>query len=68
MTSISCSKDGAIKIWEEMGALLTEIMLDDSLSAACFLNKSADLIVAYRKHIFFIDHTKGISSMCRSHC
>ncbi|XP_025106268.1 uncharacterized protein LOC112571485 isoform X5 [Pomacea canaliculata] len=54
----SCSKDGAIKIWEEMGALLTEIMLDDSLSAACFLNKSADLIVAYRKHIFFIDHTK----------
>ncbi|KAK7499549.1 hypothetical protein BaRGS_00009201 [Batillaria attramentaria] len=54
----SCSNDGAIKVWEEGGALLTEIMLDDSLSAACFLNNSADLIVAFQKHIFFIDHSK----------
>ncbi|XP_076448164.1 uncharacterized protein LOC143284909 isoform X2 [Babylonia areolata] len=54
----SCSKDGVIKVWEEGGALLTEITLDDSLSAACFLNKSADMVVAYQKHIFFISHCK----------
>ncbi|XP_070192502.1 uncharacterized protein [Littorina saxatilis] len=54
----TCSNDGAIKIWEEDGALLTEIMLDETLSAACFLNKSADMIIAFQKHIFFIHHTK----------
>jgi hypothetical protein len=53
------SKDGAIKVWEEDGALLTEIMLDDTLSAACFLNNNADLIVAFQKHIFFISHIKS---------
>ncbi|BFZ08967.1 hypothetical protein BsWGS_12006 [Bradybaena similaris] len=53
----SCSEDGAIKIWYEK-ALLTEIVLDSSLSAVCFLNNRGDLLVGYQKHIFYIDHTK----------
>ena len=32
---------------------------DKSLSAACFLNKQGDLIIGFKNHIFFIDHTKG---------
>lgn len=33
---------------------------DRSLSAACFLNNTGDLIIGFKNHIFFIDHTKGI--------
>ena len=32
---------------------------DRTLSAACFLNKQGDLIIGFKNHIFFIDHTKG---------
>ncbi|CAG5133957.1 unnamed protein product, partial [Candidula unifasciata] len=53
----SCSEDGCIKIWHEK-VLLTEIMLDSSLSSVCFLNNRGDLLVGYQKHIFYIDHTK----------
>nr|XP_022297793.1 uncharacterized protein LOC111107104 isoform X3 [Crassostrea virginica] len=31
---------------------------DKSLSAACFLNKQGDLIIGFKNHIFFIDHTR----------
>ena len=53
------SKDGAIKIWTEDEALLTEIMLDDSLTSACFLNNMGDLVVGFQKQVFYIDHSKG---------
>ncbi|ESO89998.1 hypothetical protein LOTGIDRAFT_164698 [Lottia gigantea] len=52
----SCSVEGAIKIWDEERYLLTEIMLDDSLSSALFLNNKADLVVGFKNHIFYIDH------------
>uniref|UniRef100_A0A2C9M199 Uncharacterized protein n=1 Tax=Biomphalaria glabrata TaxID=6526 RepID=A0A2C9M199_BIOGL len=54
----SCSNDGTIKIWTEDQAILTEIMMDTTLSCICFLNNMADLVVGFQKHIFFIDHTK----------
>ncbi|XP_041348822.1 uncharacterized protein LOC121368244 isoform X2 [Gigantopelta aegis] len=53
----SCSADGAIKIWE-CDMLVTEIMLEESLSSACFLTSAADLIVGFKEHIFYIDHSK----------
>ncbi|KAK6176305.1 hypothetical protein SNE40_014612 [Patella caerulea] len=54
----SSSVDGAIKIWDEQRLLLTEIMMDGSLSSVCFLNNKADLIMGFKNHIFYIDHTK----------
>ncbi|CAL1535162.1 unnamed protein product [Lymnaea stagnalis] len=59
----SCSNDGAIKIWTEDGSLLTEIMLDSSLTTACFLNNMGDLVIGFQKHLFFIDHSKIYSQM-----
>lgn len=55
---VSGSDDGAVKIWHDL-ALLREILLDSSLSAACFLNNRGDLVLGYQKHLFYIDHTKG---------
>ena len=52
------SSDGAIKIWDENKFLMTEVMLEESLSAACFLNDLGDLIVGFKNHIFYIDHAK----------
>ncbi|KAH9503741.1 hypothetical protein Btru_066529 [Bulinus truncatus] len=54
----SCSNDGALKIWNEDQAVLTEIFLDTSLSSVCFLNNLGDIVVGFQKHIFFIDHSK----------
>lgn len=54
------SSDGAIKIWNDHMTLMTEIMLEESLSAACFLNECADLVVAFKNHVFLIDHSKGL--------
>ncbi|KAL4225908.1 hypothetical protein ACF0H5_013896 [Mactra antiquata] len=55
---VTCSCDGGIKIWDEDKVLLTEVMLEESLSSACFLNDMGDLLVAFKNHIFYIDHTK----------
>ena len=52
------SSDGAIKIWDENKFLMTEVMLEESLSAACFLNDLGDLLVGFKNHIFYIDHAK----------
>ena len=38
--------------------LMTEVMLEESLSAACFLNDLGDLLVGFKNHIFYIDHAK----------
>ena len=38
--------------------LMTEVMLEESLSAACFLNDLRDLLVGFKNHIFYIDHAK----------
>ncbi|XP_069141292.1 uncharacterized protein [Argopecten irradians] len=54
----SASLDGAVKIWDEFCVLLTEITMEESLSALCFLNAQCDLLVGFQNHIYFIDHTK----------
>ncbi|XP_033746435.1 uncharacterized protein LOC117331705 isoform X2 [Pecten maximus] len=54
----SASLDGALKIWDEFCVLLTEITMEESLSALCFLNAQCDLLVGFQNHIYFIDHTK----------
>ncbi|XP_078595948.1 uncharacterized protein LOC144873010 [Branchiostoma floridae x Branchiostoma japonicum] len=59
----TCSGDGAVKIWDTQKVLVTEIMLDDSLSCACFLNNRADLLVAYKHHIFTIPQRKVCPSL-----
>lgn len=38
--------------------MLTEVMLEESLSAAAFLNDMGDLLVGFKNQIFYIDHTK----------
>ncbi|KAK3608331.1 hypothetical protein CHS0354_030785 [Potamilus streckersoni] len=55
---ISASADGAIKVWDENKMLLTEIMMDESLSSACFLNDLGDVLIGFKNHIFFIDHSR----------
>ncbi|KAI8511694.1 hypothetical protein Bbelb_107940 [Branchiostoma belcheri] len=59
----TCSGDGAVKIWDTQKVLVTEILLDDSLSCACFLNNRADVLVAYKHHIFIIPHKKVCPSL-----
>ena len=58
MKTCCFSLDGAIKVWDETKVLMTEVMLEESLSAACFLNDMGDLLVGFKNHIFYIDHTK----------
>ena len=55
------SPDGSIKIWEEGKVMLTEIQMDDSLAAGCFLNNLGDVLVGFQNQIYKIDHTKGNS-------
>ncbi|XP_019645912.1 PREDICTED: uncharacterized protein LOC109486518 [Branchiostoma belcheri] len=59
----TCSGDGAVKIWDTQKVLVTEILLDNSLSCACFLNNRADVLVAYKHHIFIIPHKKVCPSL-----
>lgn len=58
ITLICYSSDGGIKVWDESKVLVTEVMLEESLSAATFLNEMGDLLVGFKNHIFYIDHTK----------
>ncbi|XP_019923445.3 uncharacterized protein [Magallana gigas] len=46
------------KTVEDEGEDTSSALQDRSLSAACFLNKTGDLIIGFKNHIFFIDHTK----------
>lgn len=47
------------KTVEDEGEDSSSALQDRSLSAACFLNNTGDLIIGFKNHIFFIDHTKG---------
>ncbi|XP_052677418.1 uncharacterized protein LOC128158574 isoform X6 [Crassostrea angulata] len=46
------------KTVEDEGEDSSSDLQDRSLSAACFLNNTGDLIIGFKNHIFFIDHTK----------
>jgi len=51
-----------IKIWDEFKVLLREICLDEegaTLSSACFIDNQPNLLVAFKNHLYIIDHNKG---------
>jgi len=45
-----------IKVWNYDQLLLTEIVLDDTLSECVFFNSTGDLLVGWKKHLFVINH------------
>ncbi|XP_041046928.1 uncharacterized protein LOC121279736 [Carcharodon carcharias] len=55
---LSCSGDDVIKIWDVYGALLTEFVLDHTLTFACFLNNHGDILIGFKDHLFLIPHNK----------
>ena len=50
----SSGKDHCVKLWSLDKNLLCEIDLDVSLTSACFLNGSGDIIMGFKGHIFII--------------
>lgn len=60
--TIYFSDNGMIRIWDEFKVLLREICLDDegaTLSSACFLDNLANMLVAFKNHLYIIDRSKG---------
>ncbi|XP_067855161.1 uncharacterized protein [Heptranchias perlo] len=55
---LSCGGDNAIKIWDVFGSLLTEVVLDHTLTFACFLNDQGDILIGFKEHLFLIPHKK----------
>ncbi|KAJ8047090.1 Transcriptional repressor tup11 [Holothuria leucospilota] len=62
---VSCSGDGVIKIWNENKVLCTEITVEESLTAAKFLNQEGDLLVGYKNHLFCIHRNKVLASLLK---
>ncbi|XP_063063838.1 uncharacterized protein LOC134456404 [Engraulis encrasicolus] len=54
--------DTLIKLWDRQRTLLAEVQLDASLSCACFLNPSGDLLLGFRQHLYKLPHTHLFSS------
>ncbi|XP_072326942.1 uncharacterized protein [Scyliorhinus torazame] len=52
------SGDGVIQIWDLAGSLLTEFVLDHTLTFACFLNNHGDILIGFKDHLFLIPHKK----------
>ncbi|XP_038054589.1 uncharacterized protein LOC119726802 isoform X2 [Patiria miniata] len=63
---VSCSSDGAVKVWDADKLLLTEIALDEPISCARFINARGDLMMGYMNHLFVIDHTKILPSSSKT--
>ncbi|KAG5282638.1 hypothetical protein AALO_G00058190 [Alosa alosa] len=59
---LSCGSDTLIKLWDRRRTLLAEVQLDSSLSCACFLNPSGDLLVGFRLHLYKLPHRHLFSS------
>ncbi|XP_074609001.1 uncharacterized protein LOC141863385 isoform X2 [Acropora palmata] len=54
----STSCDGVIKIWDRDKTLLREIIMDDTLTVASFLNQRGDILIGFKQHIFIIPNSK----------
>lgn len=52
------SSDAAIKLWNIHKDLMAQITLDNTLSTACFLNSSGDILLAFKNDIYILYHTK----------
>ncbi|KAG8128099.1 hypothetical protein E2320_015032, partial [Naja naja] len=50
--------DAAIKLWNIHKDLIAEIRLDNTLSTACFLNNSGDILLAFKNDIYILYHSK----------
>ncbi|XP_062396225.1 uncharacterized protein LOC134087044 [Sardina pilchardus] len=59
---LSCGSDTLIKLWDRRRTLLAEVQLDSSLSCACFLNPSGDLLVGFRLHLYKLPQRHLFSS------
>ncbi|XP_026576572.1 uncharacterized protein LOC113449679 [Pseudonaja textilis] len=55
---LSCGSDAAIKLWNIYKDLIAEIRLDNTLSTACFLNNSGDILLAFKNDIYILYHSK----------
>jgi len=54
----SASGDGVIKIWDRDKTLLREIMMNETLTVASFLNTRGDILIGFKQHIFIIPSEK----------
>ncbi|KAM6473988.1 uncharacterized protein PHA67_006583 [Liasis olivaceus] len=55
---LSCGSDAIIKLWNINKILVAEITLDNTLSTACFLNSSGDILLAFKNDIYILHHNK----------
>ncbi|XP_033113818.1 uncharacterized protein LOC117114300 isoform X2 [Anneissia japonica] len=58
---VSCGEDNVVKTWDKNKTVLTEVILNEPISAAHFLNVKGDLLIGYKNHLFTIHHTKLLS-------
>ncbi|XP_065406984.1 uncharacterized protein LOC101953297 isoform X3 [Chrysemys picta bellii] len=57
---LSCGADYMVKLWDIHKNLLAEICLDNTLSSACFLNGSGDILVAFKNDLYILPHSKAL--------
>ncbi|XP_061474384.1 uncharacterized protein LOC133380669 [Rhineura floridana] len=57
---LSCGSDSMIKLWDIQKNLVAEITLDITLSAACFLNSSGDILLAFKSDLYVMSHSKTL--------
>ncbi|XP_068714249.1 uncharacterized protein [Montipora foliosa] len=54
----SASCDGVIKIWDKDKTLLREIIMNETLTVASFLNDQGDILIGFKQHIVIIPNAK----------
>ncbi|XP_044878616.1 uncharacterized protein LOC123373646 isoform X1 [Mauremys mutica] len=57
---LSCGADYMVKLWDIHKNLLADIFLDNTLSSACFLNGSGDILVAFKNDLYILPHSKAL--------
>ncbi|XP_067319604.1 uncharacterized protein [Anolis sagrei] len=57
---LSCGSDTVIKLWDLQKNLLAEITLDNTLSTACFLNSSGDILLAFKSDLYLLSLTTAL--------
>nr|XP_025038925.1 uncharacterized protein C3orf22 homolog isoform X1 [Pelodiscus sinensis] len=57
---LSCGADYMVKLWDIHKNLLANILLDSTLSSACFLNDSGDILVGFKNNLYILPHSKAL--------
>lgn len=60
MFPLFSSSDSTIKLWDTQKNLVADITLDNTLSTACFLNSSGDILLAFKNDIYVLSHSKTL--------